>query len=87
MTKEIGYAVSKGALHQATLTLSEELIAARDHGQHHQSRPEPTPVGVSRDVDPKSAMPQGRWGEPDDAARLDRVALHERRAVDHGTGD
>jgi 3-oxoacyl-[acyl-carrier protein] reductase len=27
MTKEIGYAVSKGALHQATLTLSEELIA------------------------------------------------------------
>jgi 3-oxoacyl-[acyl-carrier protein] reductase len=26
MKKEIGYAVSKGALHQATLTLSEELI-------------------------------------------------------------
>ena len=26
MKKEIGYAVSKGALHQATLTLSDELI-------------------------------------------------------------
>jgi 3-oxoacyl-[acyl-carrier protein] reductase len=69
MTKEIGYAVSKGALHQATLTLSEELI---ERGiTVNTINPGPTDTGWGlADVDPKPAMPQDRWGEPDDAARL-----------------
>jgi len=69
MTKEIGYAVSKGALHQATLTLSEELI---DRGiTVNTINPGPTDTGWGiGDMDPRPSMPQGRWGEPDDAARL-----------------
>jgi NAD(P)-dependent dehydrogenase (short-subunit alcohol dehydrogenase family) len=69
MKAEIGYAVSKGALHQATLTLSDELI---DQGiTVNTVNPGPTDTGWGiGDVDPKPSMPQGRWGEPDDAARL-----------------
>jgi 3-oxoacyl-[acyl-carrier protein] reductase len=69
MREEIGYAVSKGALHQATLTLSAELI---DHGiTVNTVNPGPTDTGWGLgDVDPRPSMPQGRWGEPDDAARL-----------------
>jgi 3-oxoacyl-[acyl-carrier protein] reductase len=69
MKSEVGYAVSKGALHQATLTLSEELI---DSGiTVNTINPGPTDTGWGiGDIDPASSMPQGRWGEPDDAARL-----------------
>ena len=69
MTKEMAYAISKGALHQATLTLSAELI---DHGiTVNTINPGPTDTGWGiGDVEPKPRMPQGRWGEPDDAARL-----------------
>ena len=69
MASEIGYAVSKGALHQATRTLSESLI---DRGiTVNAVNPGPTDTGWGiGDVDPEPAMPQGRWGEPDDAARL-----------------
>jgi 3-oxoacyl-[acyl-carrier protein] reductase len=69
MKSEVGYAVSKGALHQATLTLSAELI---DSGiTVNTINPGPTDTGWGiGDIDPASSMPQGRWGEPDDAARL-----------------
>jgi 3-oxoacyl-[acyl-carrier protein] reductase len=68
MTSEIAYAVSKGALHQATKTLSEALI---DRGiTVNTVNPGPTETGWIGDADPKPAMPLGRWGEPDDAARL-----------------
>jgi len=69
MTSEIAYAVSKGALHQATMTLSEALI---DRGiTVNTINPGPTDTGWGiGDVDPSPAMPQGRWGLPDDAARL-----------------
>ncbi len=69
MRKEIGYAVSKGALHQATLTLSDGLI---DRGiTVNTINPGPTDTGWGvGDVDPKPSMPQARWGQPDDAARL-----------------
>jgi 3-oxoacyl-[acyl-carrier protein] reductase len=71
MTKEIGYAVSKGALHQATLTLSAEL--ANRGITVNTINPGPTDTGWGiGDVDPNPRMPQGRWGEPDDAARLIR---------------
>jgi 3-oxoacyl-[acyl-carrier protein] reductase len=68
MASEVAYAVSKGALQQATLTLSEELI---DRGVTVNSvNPGPTETGWIGDEDPKPSMPLGRWGEPDDAARL-----------------
>jgi 3-oxoacyl-[acyl-carrier protein] reductase len=68
MAREVAYAVSKGALHQATLTLSDELI---DRGiTVNTVNPGPTETGWIGDEDPKPSMPLGRWGEPDDAARL-----------------
>jgi 3-oxoacyl-[acyl-carrier protein] reductase len=60
--------VSKGALHQATLTLSDALI---DRGiTVNTVNPGPTDTGWIGDVDPARMMPLGRWGDPDDAARL-----------------
>jgi 3-oxoacyl-[acyl-carrier protein] reductase len=68
MAREVAYAVSKGALHQATMTLSEELI---DQGVTVNTvNPGPTETGWIGDEDPAPSMPLGRWGEPDDAARL-----------------
>jgi 3-oxoacyl-[acyl-carrier protein] reductase len=69
MSREVAYAVSKGALHQATMTLSEELI---DRGiTVNTINPGPTDTGWEiGDENPKPSMPLGRWGEPDDAARL-----------------
>jgi 3-oxoacyl-[acyl-carrier protein] reductase len=69
MSREVAYAVSKGALHQATMTLSEELI---DRGiTVNAVNPGPTDTGwIPEDRDPRPAMPLGRWGQPDDAARL-----------------
>jgi 3-oxoacyl-[acyl-carrier protein] reductase len=69
MASEVAYAVSKGALHQATMTLSEELM---DRGiTVNTINPGPTDTGWGiGDEDPEPSMPLGRWGEPDDAARL-----------------
>jgi 3-oxoacyl-[acyl-carrier protein] reductase len=69
MTNEIGYAISKGALHQATLTLSAELMNRRITVNTINPGPTDTGWGIG-DVDPTPKMPHGRWGEPDDAARL-----------------
>lgn len=69
MSREVAYAVSKGAIHQATLTLSDELI---DRGiTVNTVNPGPTDTGwIPEERDPRPAMPLGRWGQPDDAARL-----------------
>ena len=68
MSRVVAYAVSKGALHQATMTLSEELM---ERGiTVNTINPGPTDTGWIGDEDPSPAMPLGRWGEPDDAARL-----------------
>jgi NAD(P)-dependent dehydrogenase (short-subunit alcohol dehydrogenase family) len=69
MAGEIPYAVSKGALHQATKTLAEALI---DRGiTVNTVNPGPTDTGWGlADWNPEPKMPLGRWGEPDDAARL-----------------
>jgi NAD(P)-dependent dehydrogenase (short-subunit alcohol dehydrogenase family) len=69
MSRELAYAVSKGALHQATKTLADELI---DRGiTVNTVNPGPTDTGWDiADRDPRPAMPLGRWGLPDDAARL-----------------
>ena len=67
MKESVAYAASKGALHQVTLTLSDELI---DRGiTVNAVNPGPTDTGWAADLDP-SRFPLGRWGQPDDAARL-----------------
>jgi 3-oxoacyl-[acyl-carrier protein] reductase len=68
MTGEVAYAVSKGALHQATKTLAEALIDRRITMNTINPGPTDTGWGLA-EIEPKS-MPLGRWGEPDDAARL-----------------
>jgi 3-oxoacyl-[acyl-carrier protein] reductase len=69
MTGELAYAVSKGALAIATRTLAEELA---DRGVTVNCiNPGPTDTGWGlAELEPKPRMPSGRWGEPDDAARL-----------------
>jgi 3-oxoacyl-[acyl-carrier protein] reductase len=69
MSREIAYAISKGAIHQATKTLADELI---DQGiTVNTVNPGPTDTGWEiANQDPRPAMPFGRWGQPDDAARL-----------------
>jgi len=69
MTSELAYAVSKGALLVATSTLAAELA---DRGiTVNCVNPGPTDTGWGlAEIDPTGRMPAGRWGEPDDAARL-----------------
>jgi 3-oxoacyl-[acyl-carrier protein] reductase len=69
MSGELAYAVSKGALHQATLSLSDALI---ERGiTVNAVNPGPTDTGWGLgDRSAPPAMPQGRWGAPDDAAKL-----------------
>jgi 3-oxoacyl-[acyl-carrier protein] reductase len=69
MTREVAYAVSKGALAVATATLAEEL--AERSITVNCVNPGPTETGWGlAELEPKPRMPFGRWGEPDDAARL-----------------
>jgi NAD(P)-dependent dehydrogenase (short-subunit alcohol dehydrogenase family) len=69
MAREVAYAVSKGALQQATRTLADELA---DRGiTVNTINPGPTDTGWGLgEQEPSARMPFGRWGEPDDAARL-----------------
>jgi len=68
MSREIAYAVSKGALQQATLTLADALA---DRGiTVNAVNPGPTDTGWGLGEEPTHRAPFGRWGEPDDAARL-----------------
>ena len=69
MTQELAYAVSKGALAVATSTLADAL---GDRGVTVNCvNPGPTDTGWGlAEIDPGPRMPAGRWGEPDDAARL-----------------
>jgi 3-oxoacyl-[acyl-carrier protein] reductase len=69
MAREVAYAVSKGALQQATLTLADELADRRITVNTVNPGPTDTGWGLA-DQDPTHVMPFGRWGEPDDAARL-----------------
>jgi 3-oxoacyl-[acyl-carrier protein] reductase len=69
MPETLAYAVSKGALHQATRTLAAEL--APRGLTVNTVHPGPTDTGWGlAEQDPHPMMPFGRWGEPDDAARL-----------------
>jgi 3-oxoacyl-[acyl-carrier protein] reductase len=69
MPGEVAYAVSKGALQQATATLADDLAARGITVNAVNPGPTDTGWGIG-DEDPTALMPSGRWGEPDDAARL-----------------
>jgi 3-oxoacyl-[acyl-carrier protein] reductase len=71
MPSEIAYAISKGAIHQATRTLAAHLMSRGI--TVNTVNPGPTDTGWA-DADTRArvldAMPAGRWGSPSDAARL-----------------
>jgi 3-oxoacyl-[acyl-carrier protein] reductase len=71
MSSEIGYAVSKGAIHQATASLADGLA---DRGMTVNTvNPGPTDTGwPTRELHDAMLphMPFGRWGMPADAAAL-----------------
>jgi len=67
MSGEVAYGVSKGALAVATATLAAEL--AERGIRVNAVNPGPTATGWTDGIEP-TRMPFGRWGEPDDAARL-----------------
>lgn len=71
MPAELAYIASKGALHQLTLSLSDHLV--RRGITVNTINPGATDTGwAPPDLYEKvlKANPQGRWGKPDDAARL-----------------
>lgn len=69
MANELAYAVSKGALHQATLSLSDELIGRGI--TVNAVNPGPTDTGwVGAGHPPPPAISGRRLGKPEDAARL-----------------
>lgn len=69
MAGEVAYAVSKGALALATRTLAEELGGRGITVNCVNPGPTDTGWGLA-ELEPTPRMPFGRWGEPDDAARL-----------------
>lgn len=69
MAHEVAYAVSKGAIQQATMTLADELAPRGITVNCVNPGPTDTGWGIG-DEEPGRQMPFGRWGEPDDAARL-----------------
>ena len=71
MSGELAYIASKGAIHQLTLSLSDYLV--RRGITVNTVNPGATDTGYADAAiyeAVKSHSPQGRWGEPDDAARL-----------------
>jgi 3-oxoacyl-[acyl-carrier protein] reductase len=71
MAPEIGYAVTKGAIQQATATLADALADRRI--TVNTVNPGPTDTGwptPEARAEVLTLMPFGRWGQPDDAARL-----------------
>lgn len=69
MAGEVPYAVSKGAVHQMTLTLSDALAERRI--RVNAVNPGPTDTGWASPqlkTRVERAEPMGRWGTPDDAA-------------------
>lgn len=71
MSGELAYIASKGALHQLTLSLSAHLMPRGI--TVNTVNPGATDTGYATpnlDEAVKAASPQGRWGQPADAARL-----------------
>ncbi|WP_211246017.1 SDR family oxidoreductase [Actinomadura oligospora] len=71
MSQELPYAISKGAIHQMTLSLSDALIGRGI--TVNAVNPGPVDTGwADPDLTERvgRALPQGRWGRPADVARL-----------------
>lgn len=71
MADEIAYAVSKGAIHQMTRSVADALV---DRGiTVNCINPGPIDTGYARGrghARVAAMFPAGRWGQPDDVARL-----------------
>jgi 3-oxoacyl-[acyl-carrier protein] reductase len=71
MPAELAYVAGKGALHQLTLTLAAHLAKHRITVNTVNPGATDTGYASSKLYEQVQALePQGRWGEPDDAARL-----------------
>jgi 3-oxoacyl-[acyl-carrier protein] reductase len=71
MGSELAYALSKGAIHQATSSLADQL--ADRAITVNTVNPGPTDTGWADAATHQAVlelMPQGRWGQPADAARV-----------------
>jgi 3-oxoacyl-[acyl-carrier protein] reductase len=71
MARELGYAASKGALHQLTRSLAAHLAPRAI--TVNTVNPGPTDTGWASPEEHRSILaghPRGRWGTPEDAARL-----------------
>jgi 3-oxoacyl-[acyl-carrier protein] reductase len=71
MPEEIAYVASKGALHQLTKSLSRDLV--RRGITVNAVNPGATDTGYATPELYREVLkqePQGRWGQPEDAARL-----------------
>jgi 3-oxoacyl-[acyl-carrier protein] reductase len=81
MSGELPYAISKGAVHQMTASLSEALI---DRGiTVNTVNPGPVDTGwAGPDLAEQvgHAMPAGRWGRPEEVARLVRWLVSDDAA-------
>ena len=71
LTRVVGYGAAKAAIAGLTLTISDELIDAGITVNTVNPGPVDTGYVTEEDREATAVMfPQGRWGEPDDAARL-----------------
>ena len=70
MPDELPYAIAKGAVHQMTLSFAHALI--RRGIVLNTVNPGPTDNGAypPEVIEDASMFPQGRWGQPEDIARL-----------------
>ncbi len=71
MPTELPYVMSKGAVQQLTASLAEHLVPRKI--TVNCVNPGPTDTAWADEAQERAVldrMPQGRWGQPDDAARL-----------------
>ncbi len=93
MWNEIAYAVSKGAIHQMTASLSDALLR---HGiTVNTINPGPVDTGYMHGTMHAAIagrFPAGRWGSPEDVARIvaflvgDQAAWLSGQVIDHDGG-
>lgn len=81
MPDELPYVASKGALHQVTRSLAVHLAPRQITVNCIDPGPTDTGYATPDDLDRVAALiPAGRWGQPDDAARLVAWLVHDDAA-------